>query len=121
MQQWPQQFTPPGSPATPNQFGRLEVHTGFFFLAWILFFVSTGITINGQLTPRPWGLSYWDLPPGIYRVRVHFNYLFGPTGGAERQVQIYPGHTTRLKYEAPFFMFMPGTLYEQQATPLLPR
>lgn len=97
--------------------GRLEIHTSFFFLAWILFFVSTGIEINGQKHGRPWGNSYFDLPAGTYHLKIYFNYLFGPAGVSTRQVTIYEGHTTKLRYSAPWIVFLSGTVYESPPQP----
>jgi hypothetical protein len=106
-----------GQPVDPSQMGELRIHTSFMFLQWILFLVSTSIQINQQLLTRPWGWTSLPLPAGTYRVRVAFNYLFGPQGDAFRQITVYPGHTTTLRYSAPFFMFMGGDLMEGPAQP----
>lgn len=98
--------------------GRLEVHTSFNFLLWILFFVSTGIEINGQKNDRPWGDSFFDLPAGTYHLRIYFNYLLGPSGISQTQVTIHPGYSTKLSYRAPWLVFLSGTLREEAPAPV---
>ena len=107
----------------PATYGELRVHTDFLFLMWVLFFVSTRIEINGQAVNRPWGRSSFPLVAGTYQVRIAFNYMFGPRGTAVRNVNIYPGHVTQLRYSAPFIIFMSGDLSETPAQPfhMLPR
>ena len=115
-----------GQPAygpDPATMGELRIHTSFLFLMWVLFFVSTRIEVNGQVINRPWGWSSFPLPAGTHQVRIAFNYMFGPMGGAMRNINIYPGHTSVLRYSAPFFIFMSGDLSEMPAQPthMLPR
>lgn len=102
----------------PSTYGELRVHTDFFFLMWVLFLVSTRIEINGQATNRPWGWSSFPLVAGTYEIRISFNYIFGPQGTAVRNVNIYPGHVTTLRYSAPFIIFMSGDLSETPAQPM---
>jgi hypothetical protein len=97
--------------------GRLEVYTYFFFLQWLLFFTSIGVEVNGQRQKRPWGLTTFDLPPGSYHLKIYFNYLFGPAGIAEHQVNVYAGYATRLNYSPPFFVFMSGSIREVPPRP----
>ncbi len=110
-----QQPAQPGAMTGP--LGRLVVHTGFFPLMWLLFFVNTVITINGQRSVRPWGSSVFDLPAGDYQVSIAFNYLFGPAGPARRTVRIHPGHATRLSYSAPWLVFLDGSMRESPPYP----
>ncbi len=107
-----QAMQPYGQPQAydPATMGELRVHTSFFFMQWILFLVSTNVEINGRKMSRPWGWSTIPLPAGPYEVRVSFNYMFGPTGGAVQRIAIHPGYTTTLRYSAPFFLFMGGDL-----------
>jgi hypothetical protein len=99
--------------------GRLELHTSFFPLMWFLFFKSVRVTINGHEQLKPWGLTHFDLPAGMHHVKVHFPNLFGPGGVAERQFQIWPGHTTKLSYAAPvLFAALAGTLTEGGTQPI---
>src|SRR5690606_11037978 len=102
-----------------GEVGRLELHTSFFPLMWFLFFCSPRITINGHEQLRPWGRTFFDLPAGTHHLKVHFPNLFGPGGKAERAVQVWPGHTTKLSYSAPFlFAALAGTLSEAGTEPI---
>lgn len=105
-----------------SQMGELRINTSFFPLLWILFFCTTRIEINGHAINRPWGWSSFPLPAGTHQIRIAFNYMFGPQGTAVRNVNIYPGHVTTLRYGAPFIIFMSGDLTEMPAQPMqLPR
>jgi hypothetical protein len=120
----------PGQPVQPQypiqqaQFsptqggGWLEVKTEFFFMLWILFFVSTGIEVNGQRHRRPWGVTTLELPPGNHQVKIYFNYLFGPAGVSIRNVTVHPGHITRLRYSAPWLVFLSGSVTEMPPVPM---
>ena len=70
------------------------------------------VELNGQRVKRPWGRSSWQLAPGPYVLRVGFNYIFGPMGWGQRQIMIYPGQTTALRYSAPAIIFLSGELFE---------
>lgn len=92
--------------------GELQLETTFFPLMWVLYLVSTVVELNGQRVKRPWGRSSWQLAPGPYVLRVGFNYIFGPMGWGQRQIMIYPGQTTALRYSAPAIIFLSGELFE---------
>jgi hypothetical protein len=112
-----QGFSPPEG---GGGMGRLELHSSFFPLMWFLFFTSLRVTINGHEQLRKWGTAHLDLPAGVHHVRVHFPNLFGPGGVAERQVQIWPGHATRLRYEAPLlFAALRGTIADCGTQPIV--
>ena len=101
--------------------GRLQVHTSFFFLAWILYFCMPKIEINGQVARRPWGTSHFDLPPGNYQLRVSFPYFFfSNTGDSRLAVQVHPGQATMVSYSAPFILFFGGTLRMVNIQPIGP-
>lgn len=107
----------PAVPQAQPGWGRLSIYTSHNPLAWMLYFVSTSIEINGQAQKQPWGTTTYDLAEGVYSVRVYFNYLFGPAGIGETQVQIYAGHDSYLNYRPPFFVFSPANLIEAQRRP----
>ena len=103
----------PGGYGDPAQglMGRLQVHSSFFFLAWILYFCTPKIELNGQPARRPWGTASFDLPPGNYQLRVSFPYLLMSNAGDSRlNIQIHPGQVTLTSYSAPFILFFGGTL-----------
>lgn len=115
-------YGPVGQPAAdPAQqtVGRLELTTGFFPLAFILHAVTPVLTLNGQAWRQAWGTSVYDLPVGEHHLQVHFPYLFqDQCGPASLMVPIYAGHLSRVKYEAPFFMFSNGTMQVLGTFPL---
>ncbi len=99
--------------------GRLELTTGFFPLAFILYAVTPVLTLNGQAWRQAWGNSVYDLPPGEHHLHVCFPYLFqDQCGPASLMVPIYAGHVSRVKYDAPFFMFSNGTMQVLGTFPL---
>ncbi len=99
--------------------GRLEVKTGFFFLAWMLHFVKPNVEINGQRHKPNWGRFTIDLYPGQYHLHVSFPWVFGDkTGPAQTPVNIYAGHVTFVSYEAPLFLLSPGTIRTRPPQPI---
>jgi hypothetical protein len=97
--------------------GELRVHTNFFVLQWVLFLVTTFIELNGQRQRRPWGHSTFPVAAGDYQLRVGFHYIFGPTGTAVANIRIYPGHVTQVRYDAPFIMFLSGSISAMPPVP----
>ncbi|MFT5358569.1 MAG: hypothetical protein ACI9KE_005808 [Polyangiales bacterium] len=109
----------PGQPPhDPARFGRLSVRTSHNPFAWMLFFVSTSVEINGHAQKQPWGTSTYDLPEGVHNVKVYFNYLFGPAGVGMTQVQIYAGHNSHLSYRPPIFIFSTTNIVENERHPI---
>ena len=102
--------TPYGMPSGPM--GRIDLTTGFFPLAWVLYLVTPNVSINRQPAQRcPWGRRTFDLPPGTYELHVSFPYMFSDRcGPATILVPVYEAHATMVVYEAPFFMFSDGTM-----------
>ncbi len=111
-----QGYQPPAGAGT----GRLEIHSSFFpLIMWFLFFTGPRITIDGREEKRSWGTTSFDLYEGVHVVKVHIPNLFGPGGKAERQIQIWPGYTTKLRYSAPtFFAALAGSLMEAGTEPV---
>ncbi len=119
----PQGYGPPGQgfspPQTGGEVGRLELYSKFFPLMWFLYFTKLRVTVDGDEQARDWGRISFDLPAGTHHVKVHFPNLFGPGGKAECMFQIWPGHTTKLTYSAPFlFAALSGTLIEAGTQPI---
>ena len=103
----------------PNaRWGRLSVHTSHNPFAWMLFFVSTSVEVNGQKQKHPWGTSTYDLQEGTHHVKVYFNYLFGPACIGTTEIQIHAGHTSHLSYRPPIFIFSKATLIEDERRPI---
>jgi hypothetical protein len=91
--------------------GQLEIHLSFLFLQWIPFLVTPRIVINGYPQNRSWGKHVIDMPPGQYQLEAFFPYFFWSKCGLARQViAIHPGCVTTVRYSAPFFLFMGGSM-----------
>jgi hypothetical protein len=95
----------------PQQPGGLMLHTKFSPLAFLLWFCSPKVSIDGsEPIATKWG--EWPLPgvaPGRHHVRVWFRYMFyGTCGLAEATVDV-PEQGLRLEYKAPtWFVFSKG-------------
>jgi hypothetical protein len=83
----------------------LEVNTTFFPLSWVFALLKPVVEVNGHPYTVPWGIQFAPLPPGRYHVRVFVPYLFGPACMAQSDVEIHPGHVTRMLYETGFSIF----------------
>ena len=91
----------------------IEIKTGFFPLAFILFFCTPVIEINRQKNIKSWGTHFFDLTPGEYVVKIYFPYLFMPECGANQlKVSIVEGQTKRITYNMPPWMLAAGTIKE---------
>jgi len=88
---------------------RLNIHTGFFPLAWILFFTGPVIIIDGVEVGRKWGNQVLDLAPGVHTIHIHTRYLWD-VGSVDQQFQIAPGQQINVSYDTPFWMFSPGKI-----------
>jgi hypothetical protein len=98
--------------------GTLEIKTGFFPLAFFLFFCTPRIEIDGVVHRRPWGRSKFDVPPGNHRVKIYFHYLFKPECGAnEIDVTVGDGQVASIKYWMPPWMFARGSLKVEPQLP----
>jgi hypothetical protein len=88
-------------------------------MAFILDMVTPKVVINGYPYPARWGRNAYDLPPGPYDVTASFPYMFQSDAGLARlQVPVYAQHATIVLYEAPTFMWSPGTMRVTQTIPM---
>lgn len=112
----------PQDPQSPvghaPRWGRLSVHTSHSPFAWLAFFVSTSVEVNGQVQKHPWGTSTYDLQEGVHHIKVYFNYLFGPAGVGTSEVQIYAGYNSHISYRPPVFIFSSANLIENERQPI---
>jgi hypothetical protein len=89
----------------------IEVDAGFFKLAWILFFCRPRVEIDGNVNMGKWGVNRFEVSPGNHTVAVWFRY--GPMNQAGKntiQVNVSEGQTQRVRYRAPWLIFLPGKL-----------
>jgi hypothetical protein len=96
----------------------LEIKTGFFPLAFFLFFCTPTIEIDGVAQRRSWGRSTFEVPPGTHRVKIYFKYMFKAECGAnEIDVTTTAGQVTSIKYWMPPWMFARGSLKVENQLP----
>tara|TARA_B100000959_G_scaffold278977_1_gene338334 strand:+ start:505 stop:819 length:315 start_codon:yes stop_codon:yes gene_type:complete len=91
----------------------VEIKTGFFPLAFFLFFCTPRIEINGQVHEKSWGIHFFELPPGTHKITVYFPYLIM---GMERcgensiSVDVAKDVVTHVKYHMGTWMRSKGSL-----------
>jgi len=96
----------------------LEIKTGFFPLAFLLFFCTPTIEIDGVAERRSWGRSKFEVAPGTHRVKIYFGYLFKPQCGAnEIDVTVAENQVASIKYWMPPWMFSRGSLKVEPQLP----
>lgn len=66
----------------------IRLTSGFFFLAFLLYFVKPQVSIDGgPPIPVKWGESFVPTSPGPHQVKFWFKYLFKDEAGkAEKAV-----------------------------------
>lgn len=89
----------------------VEVKAGFFPLAFLLFFCTPRIEIDGKVYKKSWGTHFFELPPGTHKITVYFAYLFMARCGENSiSVNVVRGAVTRVRYNMPPWMFAKGSL-----------
>ena len=90
----------------------------FFPLAWLLYFFSPKVELNGRRNPAKWGLNRFDLPAAQYQLRCFFPYILGDTCPAHITASIYVGHVTRIRYDVPLILLGSGKIREVGVYPM---
>ena len=94
-----------------SQKGRIEIETRFFPLAWFLHFVTPVIEIDGKSVKRKWGVSHFDLEPGLHQVKIYFSYFMMSECGANRiRIKVEEGKTKKVTYYMPPWMLAKGRM-----------
>jgi len=88
----------------------LEIKTGFFPLAWFLYFVTPTIEINGEKHKKKWGKIFFSLSPGEYRVKISFPYMGYERGANEINVSLSENQIRKITYNMPPWMFAKGSI-----------
>jgi len=89
------------------------IETEFFPLAFFLFFCTPVIEINGQKNRRTWGTHFFELPPGFYKIKIYFSYLFIPECGANQiKFNISERQIRKVSFNMPPWIFAKGTMKE---------
>ena len=80
---------------------RLKLNIGFDPNNWFLFFVQPRIEINGKEFKVKWGVRYFELPPGPYKIRAFYPYLYEYYSAIDTlTVELREGQTLHVKYNA---------------------
>ena len=89
----------------------IEIVTGFFPLAWVLYFVTPIIEINGDKHKERWGTKFYPLSPGEYIIKISFPYMGKSECGAnEIKVSLTENQQRKIVYNMPPWMFAKGSL-----------
>lgn len=89
----------------------LEIKTGFFPLAWFLFFVTPTVEINGTKHKDKWGTKFYNLEAGDYTVKISFPYFGKAECGANQiNVSLTEGQVRKITYNMPPWMLAKGTI-----------
>src|SRR5205807_2453750 len=89
----------------------IEVSLGFFPLAWVFFFCTPRIAIDGRDRQRSWGSHFFSVPPGRHDVEVWVPYLFwSRCGFNSRRVEVHEGETAHVSFYMWPFVLLPGAM-----------
>ena len=99
----------------------IEVTTSFFFLAFVLHFCKVFVALNGQPAQQRWGTVAIPVAPGRYQVEAWTNYFIAPEMGRNGVVvDAMPGTVTRVRWKAPWLIFLKGSITVTEVAPLAP-
>ncbi len=90
----------------------IETHTSYFFLSFLFHFFKTLMVIDGTDQGKvPWGTQRFPVAPGRHHVKISARYLFFTSMMAnETVVDVWAGTVVRVKYRAPWLVFMKGKI-----------
>lgn len=103
----------------PSDQAVIEVKTSFFFLAFLLYFFKPYVALDGNAAPQQWGVTTIPVVPGRYTVEAWVNYLIAPQMGRNGVViDAAPGTVTRIRWKAPWLIFLKGSISVTEVVPL---
>ena len=89
----------------------LEVTTGFFPLAFLFFFCTPVVEIDGHAQRVRWGTNRFTVAPGRHQVRCWVPYLFWPQCGANAiDVDVTGGRAAGVSWYMPPLVFLKGSM-----------
>ncbi len=89
----------------------IKIKTAFFPLAFLLYFVTPVIEINGKKYSKKWGEYFFELLPGSYNIKIYFKYLWvNECGANEVKVTINEGETRHLSFHMPPWIYAKGRM-----------
>jgi|SRR6478609_2138097 len=113
--------TPQAPHQNPADQAVIEVRTSFFFLAFLLHFCKVYVALNGHAAPQKWGTVAIPVAPGRYTVEAWCNYFIAPEMGRNGVViDAAPGTVTRIRWKAPWLIFLKGSVQVLGVEPLAP-
>ena len=98
---------------TPDQqiYTGVSVNLRFFPLAFLLYFCTPTVNINGVVQSCPWGNHYFELQPGVYQIRISFPYIFSSECGANSvEISLQYGEVRTVNYYMWPIIFLPGSI-----------
>jgi len=108
----------PNPPAASDQ-AVIEVTTSFFVLAFVLYFCKAYVCIDGQAAQQKWGAVSIPVAPGRHQVEAWTNYFIAPQMGRSAvTVDAAPGTVTRVRWKAPWLIFLKGPIKITSVEPL---
>lgn len=110
---------PQGAPPAASDQAVIEVTTSFFVLAFVLHLCKPRVAINGQAAVQKWGAVSIPVAPGQYQVEAWTNYFIAPEMGRSGVVvDAHPGTVTRVRWKAPWLIFLKGSIAITDVLPL---
>ncbi len=89
----------------------INVKTAFCPIAFLLYFVTPVIEINGKKYSKKWGENFFDLSPGEYNVKIYFKYMWMTECGAnEAKVIVNEGDVKQIDFHMPPWMLSKGRI-----------
>ena len=94
----------------------IQVETSYPALAFLLSAFNARVAVNGQRYELPWGTHTFPVGPGTHTVRVSFKYFLpSDAGGNAVEVDVPPGKPVRVRYRAPWVVFLKGKIDVDEA------
>jgi hypothetical protein len=89
----------------------IEVRLSFFPLAWVFFFCTPRVAIDGREQPRKWGTHFFPASPGRHDVEIWIPYLFWTRCGYNsKTVEVTAGEATKVNFFMWPVVFLPGSI-----------
>src|SRR5690348_13273526 len=98
----------------PQSSTGIIVRASFFPLAFLLFFCTPTIVIDGQAYKKGWWSDhFFPVPPGRHNVKIFFKYLYMNECGANSiDVDVAPEQVRQINYFMPPWIYAKGSITE---------
>ncbi|MFZ6050735.1 hypothetical protein [Halocola ammonii] len=89
----------------------IHVKTSFYPLAWLMFFCTPKIEVNGETSAHDWGMTFFELAPGNHKVRVYVPYFLNRyCGDNDINVNIKEGEIRTVSFKMPIILLAKGRI-----------